>query len=144
MHGHPQRVRGAPPASCTPNPSSPYFTVSPAGTIVATYNADANFSASVGSTPTPAFSQATPVAAISTSRQSSAAGATVTYTATFADPNGGLVAPTGPVTFTDGVTTVCSLSSPSSHDRGGLDLRLHRAGRLHDRRAAPDHRHLRR
>ena len=109
---------GTATASCTPNPSSPYFTVSPAGTIVATYNADANFSASVGSTPTPAFSQATPVAAISTSRQSSAAGAAVTYTATFADPNGGLVAPTGPVTFTDGVTTVCSLSSPSSTTGG--------------------------
>ena len=111
---------GVATASCTF--SSPDFTVGPTDTVTATYGGDANYTTSHGSTGVPAFVQATPnVTVVSatadhpTIGNASTVGLPVTYTATFADPSGGLVTPTGTVTFKDGGTTICTTAlSPSS------------------------------
>ena len=104
---------GVATASCTF--SSTDYTVSPTDAITATYSGDTNYTASHGSTNAPVFVKATPVVTIASSSVThptigiaSQVNTAVTYTATFADPSGGLVTPTGTVTFMDGATVICT------------------------------------
>ena len=104
---------GVATASCTF--SSTDDTVSPTDAITATYSGDTNYTASHGSTNAPVFVKATPVVTIASSSVThptigiaSQVNTAVTYTATFADPSGGLVTPTGTVTFMDGATVICT------------------------------------
>ncbi len=100
-------------ASCTF--SSANFTVGSADPVTATYNADTQYTGSAGTTTAPAYAPATPTVTIASSTtahpthgNASVENAPVSYVTTFSDPNGGLVNPTGTVTYTDtylGVTT---------------------------------------
>ena len=109
-------------ATCTF--SSSRFTVSPTDTITATYSGDNQYTGSSGTAAAPAFVQATATVSITSSTaahpthgNASVVNASVTYTATVANPytspTQGLVAPTGTATFFDtylGVTTqICSV-----------------------------------
>ena len=114
---------GVATAGCTF--SSSRFTVTPTDTVTATYNGDTQYQGSSGSVAAPPFVAATPNVTIASSTadhptqgNASVAGASVTYTATFTDPNGGLVTPSGTVTFSDAfagsVNPVCTATLTTS------------------------------
>ena len=87
--------------------SSTGFTAGSTDNITATYNGDSNFTPSSGTTnasgTSPSFVKTTGGDSITlvSSRNASQTGQAVTYTATVSGPSGGLLAPTGTVTFTD-------------------------------------------
>jgi len=78
-----------------------------AHTITASYEGDSNFAASTAAALSQVVGTATTTTTVTSSGSPSVVGAAVTYTATVADGSSGFT-PTGTVSFSDGVTQLCT------------------------------------
>ncbi|HEY1445628.1 MAG TPA: Ig-like domain-containing protein, partial [Acidimicrobiales bacterium] len=103
-------------ATCTTNVPS---TVGSPFAITALYNGDTNFSGSTSSPLSQAVDQAATTTALGSSVNPSVSGQSVTYTATVSVTSPGAGAPSGTVTFKDGVSTISACSGQSVHTLTG-------------------------